>query len=170
MANTIEVFFLEEEHIEVMVKSLNGTNVSRKREYFLKCLEECQHSKRITLVAFINEDFAGSVNIIYESKYEYFRKNNIPELNDLLVAPKYRKKGVGERLLEEAEEITTKTHDYLGLGVGLYKDYGSAHRLYARKGYIPDGSGIMYDYKPVKPGEAVAVDDSLLLFLYKKLK
>jgi len=29
----------------------------------------------------------------------------------------------------------------LGITVGLFDDYGPAQRLYARRGYIPDGRG-----------------------------
>ena len=58
---------------------------------------------------------------------------------------------------------------YIGLGVGLYKDYGSAQRLYTKNGYIFDGNGLMYNNIEVIPGKDVFVDDELLLYLYKKI-
>lgn len=57
----------------------------------------------------------------------------------------------------------------IGLGVGLYADYGAAQRLYVRKGYIPDGLGITYKGQHIKPGLEVCLDDDLVLFFMKKL-
>ncbi len=57
----------------------------------------------------------------------------------------------------------------IGIGVGLYKDYGSAQRLYCKKGYIPDGHGVQYQYQPVAPGSMIRADDDLLLFFTKNL-
>ena len=35
----------------------------------------------------------------------------------------------------------------VGIGVGLYPDYGSAQRLYIKRGYLPDGHGATYNYE-----------------------
>jgi hypothetical protein len=51
----------------------------------------------------------------------------------------------------------------VGIGVGLYQSYGSAQRLYAKRGYIPDGRGVMYKQQPVTPGFDTCVDDDLNL-------
>lgn len=170
MDKGISLKFLEEKHINNIVESTKGTNVSRGEEYLKRCLEECANNKRVTLVAFVGEDAAGIVNIVFESKYPYFKNNNIPEINDLLVVPKFRNRGVGKSLINEAEKVAAKTYDYIGLGVGLYKDYGSAQRLYVKNGYVPDGNGIIYDNKEVLPGNHVFLDDDLLIFLYKALR
>ena len=58
-------------------------------------------------------------------------------------------------------------HKQIGIGVGLYKDYGFAQKLYVRMGYIPDGNGITYNYQPVKAGDSYPVDDDLLLWFKK---
>ena len=62
----------------------------------------------------------------------------------------------------------------LGLGgyldVGLHSGYGSAQRMYVKRGYIPDGSGVWYRDK-VCPCYADCVnDDDLVLCLSKKLR
>jgi hypothetical protein len=57
----------------------------------------------------------------------------------------------------------------IGLGVGLYKDYGNAQRMYCKRGYVLDGNGISYQNLEVKPGETVVLDDELLLYLVKEL-
>jgi hypothetical protein len=38
-----------------------------------------------------------------------------------------------------------------------------------KMGYIPDGTGISYQNKPVIPGNQYAVDDDLLMWLTKNL-
>jgi hypothetical protein len=37
----------------------------------------------------------------------------------------------------------------VGLGVGLYNDYGNAQKLYIKKGYVPNGYGVTYNYQAV---------------------
>ena len=167
--SNIQVNVLNEDIIERIVIGLEGTNVARSKEYLERCLDENKLHERITYVAIFNGELAGLVNLIYKSDYPFFRENNIPEINDLLVHPKYRKLGIGLSLIKKAEEIARKTYEYIGLGVGLYGDYGSAQRLYVKNGYIPDGNGIVYNNKEVKPGTNVFVDDDLLIYLYKKL-
>jgi hypothetical protein len=57
----------------------------------------------------------------------------------------------------------------VGLGVGLYTDYGAAQRLYVRRGYVPDGRGLSSNNRPVKPGTYIRVDDSLVLMMTRKV-
>ncbi|MEA5040462.1 MAG: GNAT family N-acetyltransferase [Clostridiaceae bacterium] len=95
------------------------------------------------------------------SQYPFFKENNIPEINDLLVHPKFRNQGVGKMLVSEIEKEAAKTYSYIGLGVGLYKDYGSAQKLYTKNGYILDGNGLMYNNAEVQPGRDVFVAISL---------
>ena len=68
-----------------------------------------------------------------------------------------------------AEAEAQKRGKYVGLGVGLYVDYGDAQKLYVKRGYVPDGCGMTYNYEPVKPGSTVWVDDDLVLWFVKKL-
>lgn len=166
---TVNISILAEGHIGAIFEATSGTNVSRHEEYLRKCVGENREKKRITFVAFIEDDFAGMLNIIFESAYPYFKSNNIPEINDLLVVPKFRNKGIAKRLVDEAERYARNTYGRIGLGVGLYKDYGSAQRLYFKNGYIPDGNGLMYNNIEVVPGSHVRVDDDLLIYLYKQL-
>lgn len=138
--------------------------------YISRCYEENLSKERITFIAFDNEEVAGYVNIIYKSYYPYFVEKNIPEINDLSVLSHYRKRGIGRRLISRCEEFAAVNYDYIGLGVGLYKDYGSAQRLYTKNGYVFDCNGLMYRNEEVKPGNHIFVDDDLLLYLYKKIR
>lgn len=46
--------------------------------------------------------------------------------------------------MDIAEEIAATYADTVYLGVGLHSGYGSAQRMYVKRGYIPDGSGVWY--------------------------
>lgn len=139
-------------------------------EYYLNCLKENQTNKRVTLMAYCDDSLAGCCHLLYESEYPFFSENQIPEINDLNVFPEYRRKNIASRLLDELELIASKTSRQIGLGVGLYKDYGNAQRMYTSRGYVLDGRGMSYKNVPVIPGETVRVDDDLLLYLVKDLK
>lgn len=57
----------------------------------------------------------------------------------------------------------------VGIGVGLYKDYGTAQRLYVQMGYIPDGMGVTYKSSYITPREQYPVDDDLIFWMKKSL-
>lgn len=142
----------------------------RQGDYVHKCLNENNTNKRVTMIAYYNDSLAGCCHLIYESQNPHFLDNNIPEINDLNVFPEYRRKHIANRLFDELELIASNTSNYIGLGVGLYRDYGNAQRMYTSRGYVMDGRGICYKNIPVKSGESVMVDDDLLIYLVKNLK
>lgn len=130
-----------------------------------------QHRAKTRLVKVIEakEKVIGFGTLKFSSDYQDFRLKNIPEINDILIAPGDRNKGFGQAIVHALElEAKKLGHVVIGLAVGLYKDYGSAQRLYARMGYVPDGNGITYQNQFVVPGNAYPADDDLLLWLTKK--
>ncbi|WP_250295224.1 GNAT family N-acetyltransferase [Wolbachia endosymbiont of Oedothorax gibbosus] len=108
--------------------------------------------------------------IKWRSKYKPFHDKGIPEIMDLNVLPLMRNRSVGSTLLGVAEKEAAKKSDIVGLGVGLYADYGAAQKLYVKRGYVPDGLGVTYKYKDIKPGAKVDLDDDLVLWFMKNLK
>jgi hypothetical protein len=78
--------------------------------------------------------------------------------------------GIGNKLMNKAEEIIEVQSDLAGIGVGLFSDYGSAQIMYVKRGYIPDGKGIFKPNFYVKFGETVVIDDNVVLYFIKKLK
>ena len=54
-----------------------------------------------------------------------------------------------------------------GIGVGMTADYGAAQRLYIKRGYVPDGRGLVAGEHHVSWGETVRVDDDLVLYFTK---
>ena len=71
--------------------------------------------------------------------------------------------------MEVAEQLAATQSPIVGLGVGLYNDYGSAQKLYIKKGYIPDGYGVTYNYQAVIPGDSAPIDDDLVLWFTKDI-
>jgi hypothetical protein len=69
--------------------------------------------------------------------------------------------------MDAVERIAFEKHGIVGIGVGMYASYGSAQRMYAKRGYIPDGRGITYNNEVVDPGSSVRVDDELVLYMTK---
>jgi GNAT superfamily N-acetyltransferase len=122
----------------------------------------------VLLIAIQDKQYAGHMKIVWQPEYTHFRDQNIPEIQDLNVRPDVRRQGIATRLLDKAEKQIGVRSNYVGIGFGLYADYGSAQRLYIKRGYIPDGHGVFYDNTPVKPGLSVPVDDGLVLYLVKQ--
>ena len=121
-------------------------------------------------VAFVQEEFAGYLLIYWASGYKAFRDKKIPEIVDFNVLPKFRRMGLGSRLMDKAENEITKVSSLAGIGVGMTPEYGAAQRLYVVRGYVPDGLGLHWRDHYVQYGEAVRVDDDLALYLTKDLK
>ncbi|MDG0793981.1 GNAT family N-acetyltransferase [Cohnella ginsengisoli] len=141
----------------------------RPGQYDNRCLEENRQGLRTTLIAKVDGNVAGCCHLLYRSEYPGFAEAGIPEVNALDVLPAYRRLGIASRMLQELEDTASRSSAYIGLGVGLYRDYGAAQILYAKRGYVLDGQGIMYKNRAVAPGQTVAVDDDLLLYLIKDL-
>lgn len=102
-----------------------------------------------------------------------------PNLEDLFVVLQYRSRGVGSRLLQEAE-AQAQQEGYLKIGLGVAVDNSGAQRLYRRQGYQDAGfseykSGgsyvdkggqeqtweetCCYLVKPIRGSDSVAVSD-----------
>jgi hypothetical protein len=69
--------------------------------------------------------------------------------------------------MDEAEQTVARRSRVVGIGVGMYPDYGTAQRMYVRRGYIPDGRGLFWRDHTVRPMESVIVDDDLALYFTK---
>ncbi len=132
-------------------------------------LAEQAQGRRVVLVAFLDGRFAGYVNVVWQSSYPPFARQAIPEIVDLNVLPWERRQGIGSALMEAAEILVAQRSPAAGVGVGLDPDYGAAQRMYVRRGYVPDGRGLMYAGHQVRYGEPVTVDHSLVLYLTKQL-
>ena len=113
---------------------------------------------------------AGSVYLYLAPHDGPFKDKGWPEIHDFNVLKKYQRKGIGSKLMDVAEQIARQYADTVCLAVGLHDGYGSAQRMYVKRGYVPDGSGVWYRGRQCVQYETVCtVDDDLQLFLSKKL-
>ncbi|HET6987964.1 MAG TPA: GNAT family N-acetyltransferase [Kribbella sp.] len=153
---------------EVMSAAFTALGWDKPVAQYEKYLAEQRAGSRDVLVATVEGEFAGYVTVWWESPYEPF--NGIPEISDFNVLPKFRRRGVGTGLMDAAEALVAERSAVVGIGVGLYADYGTAQRMYVRRGYLPDGRGLVYDGKQVPPGEMVRNDDAAALMFTKRLR
>lgn len=133
-------------------------------------LQHQAEGKSISLVAEYQGNVAGYINIYPNSEWGAFAGQGYPEIVDFGVLEKYRRRGIGGKLMDIAEQIASKYADIVYLGVGMHSGYGSAQRMYVKRGYIPDGTGVWYKDKACEPYDGCRNDDDLILYLSKRLR
>ncbi|MEL6589231.1 MAG: GNAT family N-acetyltransferase [Bacteroidota bacterium] len=138
---------------------------SKYREY---CRLQAEGIRDI-IIAEVAGEFAGYLTILWRSEYPHFQSRGIPEINDFNVLKKFWRQGIGSALMDEAERRVKERSEYCGIGFGLVEDYGAAQILYVKRGYIPDGKGFCSDHRQLQYMDQITVDDSLALYLTKKL-
>ena len=174
MNNQTQIRLVIEEDIVDISRGFNQIGWNKPPSLFEKYLKEQELGDRLVWVAHFKGEFAGYVTLKWQSQYSSFKAQSTPEIMDLNVLPSFRKMGIASLLLDTAEKEAATRSDTIGIGVGLYAGedggYGAAQRLYVRRGYIPDGKGITYNYEPTIPGNSYPLDDDLVLWFTKKLK
>ncbi len=141
----------------------------KRTDYFAEVCDLQAQDKAVLLFARMDENYAGHLKIIWEPNYPYYKENSIPEIQDLNVLHQYRRQGIATQLLDEAESRIAQRSNIVGIGFGLYADYGAAQRLYIQRGYIPDGRGVSYRDAYPQPGATIRLDNDLVLHLIKRL-
>lgn len=169
MVTKIEIKNMELFELNAFSEAMKVLPWYRDNGLYSKYLEEQNKGHREFIIAKYDNEYAGHVCLIWESKYHFFRENKIPEISDLLVLQQYQRKGIAEKLVLYCEQIANIRYQKIGLGVGLYKDYYPAQNLYRKLDYRLDGCGATSHFKPLIPGELVKVDDDLVIWLVKNL-
>ncbi len=124
----------------------------------------------IPVMAFEDGKFCAFCLLNWTPRYSLYRRLGIPEIQDLNVLPKYRRRGIATKLIAWCEDAArAKKCELMGMAVGLTKDYGPAQVLYIKLGYMPDGNGITYDREGVKHGTTYPMDDNMSLMLVRPL-
>ena len=138
---------------------------------YLTRLSDQAEGKCVALTAVYEGHPAGYINVYRTGLGGAFRGEDLPEIVDFGVLEKYRRRGIGSRLMDAAEQIAGQYADTVWLGVGLHSGYGSAQRMYVKRGYVPDGTGVWYQGKPCAQYDTeIANDDDLQLFFSKRLE
>ncbi len=125
--------------------------------------------RAVALVAEYQGRVAGYINVYPNSESGAFANRGYPEIVDFGVLEKYRRKGIGGKLMDAAEKIAAEHADVVYLGVGLHHGYGSAQRMYVKRGYIPDGTGVWYGEQVCPQYAECCNDDDLVLYFSKKI-
>ena len=143
--------------------------VDQEIDKYFKRLQDVANGKCTSLVAEYKGNVAGYINVYPNAMGGSFGGKGLPEIVDFGVLQKYRNHGIGTVLMQIAENIAGKYADTVYLGVGINKNYGAAQRLYAKRGFIPDGTGLWYNNKVLEPYADMKNDDDAAIYMSKKL-
>lgn len=167
--NDILIRDMEQSDIENIVQGEREQGWNATADKYVTRLRERDEGKAIAFAAEYNGYIAGYIFVYPDSAYGAFAGQGYPEIVDFGVLGKYRRRGIGNKLMDVAEKTASQYGDTVYLGVGLHSGYGSAQRMYAKRGYIPDGSGVWYGEKICPQNAQCRNDDDLVLYLWKKL-
>ena len=131
-----------------------------------------EQEDKVRTVAVIEKDcdILGYGSLLRKPECPFFAQKNVPEINAVWIDEHHRRQGLGTALIKWLEHLASQEgYNEIGIGVGLYRDYGPAQQLYFQLGYIPDGNGVTYKGQPTVAGQKYELDDEFLLWLIKTL-
>ena len=168
MKTTCSIRKMQESDIKELSRGFISQGWPGREEILDRYFLEQESGEREVLVAEVEGAVAGYITILPDAKQGPFA-GMAPELSDFNVFEPFQNQGIGNLLLEEAEKRVRLISDKVTLGVGLHSGYGPAQRLYIKRGYIPDGTGVWYqNHQPAM--NAVCEDiGELILYLSKNL-
>lgn len=168
MKTTCSIRKMQESDIKELSRGFISQGWPSREEILTRYFKEQESGEREVLVAEVEGAVAGYITILPDAKQGPFA-GMAPELSDFNVFEPFQNQGIGNLLLEEAEKRVRLISDKVTLGVGLHSGYGPAQRLYIKRGYIPDGTGVWYqNHQPAM--NAVCEDiGELVLYLSKYL-
>jgi ribosomal protein S18 acetylase RimI-like enzyme len=167
MKSKITIRHMKESDIREISSAFDAQGWNKTEAQYKTYYNEHALGIRKVLVAEYDNVFAGYVTILWCTEDTYFNSRTIPEIKDFNVLIKYRNQGVGTRLMDKAEEAVFANYPAVGLSVGLISDYGSAQRMYVKRGYIPTGEGLRKANHKVVYYEKIVADDDLVLSFTK---
>lgn len=165
----LQIRLLEARDIPSIAEAFGALGWDKPASQYEGYLAEQEAGERPVLVAFLDGEFAGYLTVKWRSHYPAFVEADIPEIADFNVLPQYQRRGIGTRLMDEAERLIAERSAVAGIGVGLIANYGAAQRLYVLRGYVPDGAGVTYFDKVVQYLDPIAADHDLVLYFTKTL-
>lgn len=168
--DTLIVRSMMESDIEIFVNGFAEQGWYKSYELFDEYYNQQEKNEKLIIVAEKYGNVCGYVTLLPYAEIGPFAYKKIPEIVDFNVLIKYQKNGIGNKIMDIAENLAKEKSDYVSLAVGLHSGYGSAQRIYIKRGYIPDGTGVWYDGKPIEPYTDCNNDDDLVLYLLKSLK
>ncbi len=107
-------------------------------------LRRQSEKKNLALAAEYEGAIAGYINLHPSSGNGPLAGRGCPDIVDLGVPEQDRRSGVGTKPMDIAEQTASDYSDTVCLRAGLHSGYGSAQRMYVKRGHLPDGSGAWY--------------------------
>lgn len=138
-------------------------------EQYQMYYDEQENGTRKLFVAEVDGNVAGYATLLPHDTSGPFKDKNIPVIADFNVLEKYQRNGIGTAIMDAIENHVKEYSSTICLGVGLHYGYGSAQRMYVKRGYIPDGSGVWFNGECLEQYEPCINDDELILYLSKQL-
>lgn len=160
---------MEQEDIEIFYNKYCSYGWNPNKETYIKYYQEQAEKKRMVFIAEYQGMVAGICTLVLNPGEGPFGNQEIPEIVDFGVFKEMRNLGIGTALLDTVEKEASKLNKKVYLAVGVHSGYGAAQRLYVKRGYIPDGSGVWYQDKPLEQYAVCKNDDELLLFFSKDI-
>lgn len=161
---------MQPEDVQVITDEEIAQGWQQTTEKYEMRLKDQADGVATALVAEFRGSVAGYINVYPNAKWGPFGNQGYPEIVDFGVLEKFRRNGIGSRLMDVAEQVAGTYADMVYLGVGIHSGYGSAQRMYVKRGYIPDGSGVWYGDKVCPQYAPCSNDDDMVLYLSKQLR
>ena len=141
MSITVEIRPLTKEELEIVEGQINFDWAAHHKHR--ERLNRQYASKAVYLIAWCGNIPVGHVLLEWSGTSDEPMRSQLPHcpnLEDLFVVPQHRSRGVGSRLLHEAE-ARARQEGYSHIGLGVAVDNPSARRLYRHQGYDDAGFG-----------------------------
>lgn len=155
--------------IEGLFHGFAEQNWHKPYELFSNYYNQQENHEKLVIIAEIDHNIAGYVTLLSSATTGPFAYKNISEIVDFNVLIKYQKRGLGNKIMDAAEKLAKEKSDFVSLSVGLHYGYGTAQRMYVKRGYIPDGTGVWYHGDQLEPCAECVNDDELTLYFLKSL-
>lgn len=167
---TTTIRSMEKEDAEVLYEAYKSFGYHRDIATFKKYYEEQTSGKRKVFISEYQKEICGICTLIINSTTGPWAEMGLPEIVDLSVFLTHQRMGIGNKLLDVAENEASKIADTVFLAVGLHSGYGAAQRIYVKRGYNFDGTGLWYCNNNLEQYAPCNNDDDLLLYMSKHLK
>ena len=165
----ITIRSMEQSDAEIFYTTYLSYGWHPQLETYENYYREQTQGQRLVFIAEYQGAVAGICTLVLHPTDGPWGGQKYPEIQDLCVFFHIHRKGIGSRLLDAAEAEAAKRADMVYLAVGVHSGYGPAQRMYVKRGYNFDGSGVWYKGKQLEQYAPCVNDDALLLFMSKTL-
>ena len=167
---TLRIRSMEEADAKVFYETYLSYGWHPGMETYENYFKEQKAGERLVFVPEYEGKVCGICTLVLNPSEGPFAGNGWPEIVDLCIFFHIHQKGIGSKLLDVVESEAAKICDHVFLAVGVHSGYGPAQRMYVKRGYNFDGSGVWYQNKQLGQYEPCVNDDDLLLFMAKELR